>query len=252
MSNVEGFELGASLREAIEVFNKIPIDKFPLVLSRVCENLHEKDFQFFTTVEKEQLCNRFGFTTAELQLALDGCSYLFEQAAYSSIAPDVLSEALKSTGCEEAHANAAGRVWALEGAGFVARVKSTRTLGTRRLVQSEFRLNLVMAQGGHGEGLLGPRKLNEPTALIELTLAGGEGFGSGSVGGSSSHVRAHAGTTSSSASSRTAAAASSSSSSSSSDAVDRNKVGIEMSHEELYAFFRQLERIQQEHLDKLI
>ena len=39
-------------------------------------------------------------------------------------------------------------------------------------MQSEFRLNLVMAQGGHGEGLLGPRKLNESSALIELTLTG--------------------------------------------------------------------------------
>ena len=234
MSNIDGFELGVSLREAIEIFNKIPTDKFPLVLSRVCENLHEKDAQFFTNTEKEQLCNRFGFTTTELQLALDGCSYLFEQAAYSSIAPDILCEALKSAGCEEAHANAAGRVWALEGAGFVARLKSTRTLGTRRLVQSEFRLNLAMAQEGHGEGLLGPRKLNEPTALIELTLAGGEGIGS------SAHANPSTGSSACAAGS------------SSSGAIDQNKVGIEMSHEELYAFFRQLERIQQQHLDKLI
>ena len=29
-------------------------------------------------------------------------------------------------------------------------------------------------------------------------------------------------------------------------------VGIEMTHEELYGFFRQLEKIQQEHLDNLL
>ena len=132
---------------------------------------------------------------------------------------------------ERMNGQATGRVWALEGAKFIARLKNSRTgLGVRSLIQvctpwiyttenylrpllflivfvytllkiydnpldmllthhlnvsliqyladmvcvtqSEFRLNLVMAQGGHGEGLLGPRKLNEPSALIELTLAG--------------------------------------------------------------------------------
>ena len=233
MNIVEGFELGDSLREAVGVFNKIPADKFPLILSRVCENLHDKDAQFFTSKEKQQLCNRFGLTIVELQLVLDGCSYIFEQATYSSIAPDTLVDVLQSVGCDEIHAKAAGRVWALEGAGFISRLKSTRTLGTRHLVQSEFRLDLVMAQGGHGEGLLGPRKLNEPTALIELTLAGGEVSGAKSDYSYLNTIKDSNGTPQS-------------------GAIDTNKIGIEMSHEELYAFFRQLERIQQQHLDKLI
>lgn len=115
-------------------------------------------------------------------------------------------------------------MWAKEGAAFVARLKATRTIRACSLVQSEFRLNLVMAQGGHGEGLLGPRKLNEPTALIEFTLAG------------SSHN--HHGTASTF------------------DTDDANstsatKFGVEMSHEELYTFFRQLEKVQHEHLDSL-
>ena len=115
-------------------------------------------------------------------------------------------------------------MWAKEGAAFVARLKGTRTLGASSLVHSEFRLNLVMAQGGHGEGVFGPRKINEPTALIEFTLANGSHSSAVPTPGSDGAT---------------------------SDSSNTTKFGVEMSHEELYTFFRQLEKVQHEHLDSL-
>jgi COMM domain len=161
----------------------------------------------------------FSLSEDDLSLILDGISLAFEQAAYSAIAPELLMETLMSAGCEESHAKAVGRIWAIEGSGFIGRLKESRTLGAPCLVQSEFRLNLVMAQGGYGEGLVGPQKLNEPTALVELTIDSDDV--------ESAPPQQQRG-----------------------DSVD--KICMEMSHEELFSFFRQLEDIQQEHLDALL
>jgi COMM domain len=128
-----------------------------------------------------------------------------------------------NAGCEECHAKALGRIWAIEGSGFIARLKETRTLGPPSLIRSEFRLNLVMAQGGYGEGLVGPQKLNEPTALVELTIDSDK-VQSTFTSPTRPQPR---------------------------DDMD-NKICMEMSHEELFSFFRQLEDIQQEHLDALL
>jgi hypothetical protein len=93
-----------------------------------------------------------------------------------------------------------------------------RTLGALFLQRSEFRLNLMMAQGGESQekgadGLISVslvEKDTEPRALIEFILAGG----STNDGGS-------------------------------------DRVCMEFNHDELYSFFLQLENIQHEHLDKL-
>ena len=63
-----------------------------------------QDAPFFKENEKEQLCRRYGLSNEELKQALDGSAYVFEQAAFSSIAPEPLIQALEEAGYHEAQA----------------------------------------------------------------------------------------------------------------------------------------------------
>ena len=63
-----------------------------------------QDAPFFKENEKEQLCRRYGLSSEELKQALDGSAYIFEQAAFSSIAPEPLIQALEEAGYNEAQA----------------------------------------------------------------------------------------------------------------------------------------------------
>lgn len=96
--------VAAGLREASVVMNKVPADKFTLILARVMDTLHVQAAKAFNEAEEGQLCARYGLTVEELALVLDGCAYIFEQAAFASIEPEPLLSALQEAGCREAHA----------------------------------------------------------------------------------------------------------------------------------------------------
>jgi hypothetical protein len=46
----------------------------------------------------------FGMSSTDLELTLDGCYYILEQAAYSSISPEELFQVMQELGCDEAYA----------------------------------------------------------------------------------------------------------------------------------------------------
>lgn len=62
-----------------------------------------------------------------------------------------------------------GKTWAAEAAGFIAKLK-TRTLGGNALIHTDHHLNLLM-------GTSALSRLEEPTALLELTVNRGESVG---------------------------------------------------------------------------
>ena len=170
----------------------------------------------FSPEEGQQLKQLFNLSTEEeLEQVLGSCSYVFEQAAFTSTNPEALyGLLLEQAGFDEPHAKALGRVWAAEAPAFISRLKA-RTLGGPTLVDTDYPLNIIM-----GESSL--TRLQESTALFEFTVAG--------VGD---------------------AGADSSSAGESRDGVSGSKkIGVEFSHPELYSFFSQLERIQAQ-LDNL-
>jgi len=101
---MEGFAVAGGLREASVVINKVPAEKFPLILGRVLDTLHVDGAKAFSAAEEGQLCARYGLTVEDLALVLDACVYIFEQAAFASIEPEPLFTALQEAGCHEAHA----------------------------------------------------------------------------------------------------------------------------------------------------
>jgi hypothetical protein len=182
-----------------------------------------------------------------------------DKAAFSSTGPEPLYDILLEAGIDEAHAKVMlsssifcicaelylllslmlpfpqvlGRTWAAEAAEYIARIKQTPVLGfpsSSSLQSSDYHLNLVMAQSGLS-------KLQEPTAIFEFAFAGGGAENrSNATNNSSSHVTG----SSACSSGRTESIPTPSA------AAGSNKLCVEFSHPELFAFFTQLERMQQQ------
>lgn len=116
-----------------------------------------------------------------------------------------------------------GRTWATEAAEYIARLKSTQTMGqpsSSSLLHSDYHLNMILSQSALS-------KQQEPTAIFEFTL------------------RAPDNTPPQPTVNSAAAESNGVISSASAD-----KLCMEFNHAELFSFFTQLERMQQQ-LDAL-
>jgi hypothetical protein len=79
------FKISLKFREAADISNLIPVEKFPLLLNRIIEKLHLRNERLFNETEETKLKNLFNLSSEELRLVLDCCCYIFEQAAFSGI-----------------------------------------------------------------------------------------------------------------------------------------------------------------------
>lgn len=166
------FKIASKFREAAAVINTIPVEKFPLMLNRVIQKLHIRNSKLFNTEEENQLMSIFELSNEKLKLVLDGCCYIFEQAAYSSTGPEPLYQILLEAGFDEPHGKVIGRTWATEASGFVSKLKG-RTLGNVTLQSVDYHLNLHMSSNTAA-------KTQDPTAILEFCLGRPDEFSTGS------------------------------------------------------------------------
>ena len=130
-------------------------------------------------------------------------------AAFTSTGPEALYAILLDAGFSEAHAKVLGRLWATEASSYVSKLKSN-DLGYTATVDSNYHLNLAMGQSTSS-------KLQEPTAIFELSLLNGDKEDDDSnTNGTSGDNRV----------------------------AMTEKMCIEFNHGELYSFFGQLEQVQ--------
>ena len=59
--------------------------------------------QPFTDEEKEQLESVLDFNATELNVVLDSCQFIFEQAAYYTLPPNRLANQLHEAGLDQEH-----------------------------------------------------------------------------------------------------------------------------------------------------
>ncbi|CAN0413822.1 unnamed protein product, partial [Ectocarpus fasciculatus] len=149
--------------QAAQVVNSLPEDKFPRLLNRIFSKLHIKNARIFSEEEEGQMKNLFGLTDDSLKLVIDGCSYIFEQAAFQGLGPEPMFEVLLEAGFESPHAKALGRLWAAERIDFVNKLKQ-RTLGAAALVGTDYHMNITVAESTLS-------KLQESTALFDFTIS---------------------------------------------------------------------------------
>ena len=86
-----------------------------------CEWVNDLDARW--PEEQAQLCEMFGMSNAELDGVLSACAYFFEHAAYTTMRPRALKEALLQAGMDDAHAELAQQVWAVEATDYVTKLR---------------------------------------------------------------------------------------------------------------------------------
>lgn len=246
------FKIASRFYKAAVAVNAIPVEKFPLLLNRIFQKLHIKNTRLFSDEEEEQLQELFGFAVADLRLVLDCCCYIFEQAAFTSTGPEPLFDILLEAGFDEAHAKVLGRSWASEASDYVSKLK-TQSLGFTSLQGTiDYHINMVVGQSAMS-------KQQEPTALLEFTIGSNSGSNptatntansrsSGTMvssgnDGCSTDVKLGHSTVVSKVSGETKTDTGTVS-------TENEKLCVEFSHEELFSFFSQLERMQHQ-LDAL-
>lgn len=119
---------------------------------------------------------------------------------------------------------ALGRTWAAEAGDFINRLKQTQGMGapsSSSLVHTDYHMNMVLGQSALS-------KQQEPTALFEFTIQPGESTTSNNAP-CTANVNSALGVMS---------------------GASEDKLLVEFSHEELFGFFTQLERMQKQ-LDAL-
>mmetsp|Transcript_10262 Transcript_10262/g.16821 ORF Transcript_10262/g.16821 Transcript_10262/m.16821 type:complete len:253 (-) Transcript_10262:130-888(-) len=245
------FKVASRFFKAAKVINGMSVEKFPLLLNRIIQKLHIKNANFFSSEEEEQLVESFGLSSNEkLRLVLDCCSYIFEQAAFTSTGPEPLFDILLEAEFDEAHAKVFGRLWATQAADYIAKLKAqSASIGyPYRLRSSDYHLNMVVGQSAL-------TKQQEPTALFEFTIDGdsnssGSANTSSSKASSDTHNIARDNSSTMSAATPAGAATGGVQAQVPVQIPTAERLCVEFSHEELFAFFTQLERVQQQ-LDSL-
>ena len=158
------FKVSSKFTDCASIVNGILPDKFPLLLNRIIQKLHLRNVRFFTIEEEKQLQSLFSLEEEQLKLILNCCSYIFEQAAFTTTGPESLYEILLEAGFDETHAKILGKLWATEGAGFVGSLKSSQSsIGFDALVGSDYQLNMVLGQSGL-------TRQHETTTSLNLTV----------------------------------------------------------------------------------
>jgi COMM domain containing 10 len=205
------FKFAKNFEQVAKVCNRIAVEKFPLLLSKLIKKLHVKGLRLFNDEERQQLQSIFDLNAKDLDLVLGGCCFIFEQAAFTSTGPEPLYTVLLNAGFDQAHGKVIGKVWAEEAPSFVDKLKN-RNLGSPSLVDTDYHLNLTL-------GVNDLSRLQEPTAIFEFSVSDP----SKEISTTSAHRDVEGGV---------------------------GKVSVEFGHNELYDFFEKLESVQRQ-LDRL-
>ncbi|ELR13110.1 HCaRG protein [Acanthamoeba castellanii str. Neff] len=204
------------LNVAVGFINQIEARRLVQLLTRVVRGLHIKNGRPFNATEEEQLQKVFGFSASELQLVIDSCSFIFERAAYFSLATSArlgneLSQSLTSPSLGDDQLAAFKHVWEHEREGLLDKLRQ-HSLSPHQLDKIHWRLQLV--PGSKKKGDTGKQHpIPQPSAIFQMRINNANAVDE-------------------------------------EDGKAEEMVNVEFNHAELYSFFNKLEAIQ-EQLDAL-
>ncbi|XP_061437881.1 COMM domain-containing protein 10 [Lethenteron reissneri] len=188
-----------SIKQAVSIINTIDDAKFPRLLSRILQKLHLKDERSFSPEEEEKLMVALDLQQPQLELTLETCTFILQQAAYHSWKPAVMEKQLAQLHVTEAKCHAFLEAWAAGGRNAVDRLRQ-RSMAPKTLESMSWQLNLQLAQTTRA-------RIKTPSAVLELGIQ-------------------------------------------SDDNQELEKVQMELTHQELFEFYKKLEMIQSQ-LDAL-
>lgn len=159
---MEGLKVTTRLQEAFALMARLDDQKFALFLEEVLSGL-ERSGAMFTSTELRKLESILGLSTRDLNVVVQACAYVFEQAARQRIA--TLSQVLETSGLARSKCSAFGRVWEENGAHFLAHLKEKPV--SERCFLKSFEWAAEMPIGSSTEA---PRK---PSSKLRLDLSEG-------------------------------------------------------------------------------
>ena len=194
----------------------------------------------------------FDLDSTSLQTLIGGVCYAFEQAAFTATSPeDLFNLLVEQASFDEPHAKVMGRFWAREEKAFKERLKK-KTLGAREMVGLNYHLNLTMADSQI-------KRILEPTAIFEFTLNRGDeslstgaattqGSSMGSAAatgfGANPQLEPHSGSGVAAAVNKQRPSVADADTGTSSNTNTNTKFAVELTHNELYDWFQQIEQVQ--------
>eukprot|EP01100_Stratorugosa_tubuloviscum_P002346 TRINITY_DN1548_c0_g1_i1.p1 TRINITY_DN1548_c0_g1~~TRINITY_DN1548_c0_g1_i1.p1 ORF type:complete len:229 (-),score=83.12 TRINITY_DN1548_c0_g1_i1:67-699(-) len=155
------FELTSKFRSCINMINSVDTAKLPLILIRIAQTLHLKEERSFNEVEQEKLQQVTGLSETDVQLLIDGCSFILEQAAYYNVAANGLAHELKTAGLNQDKCAAFMKVWESEREKIVVDMRE-QTIQSKVLDSVNWSMHLQMSQTIQS-------KMKSPSVILEFT-----------------------------------------------------------------------------------
>ncbi|KNC48453.1 COMM domain-containing protein 10 [Thecamonas trahens ATCC 50062] len=156
------FELTARFNNAVRLINAVDGKRFPLMLTRIVQNLHRVSEAPFSPQEMTQLAGVLGMPEADITAILDAATYMFEKAAYHTLSIKKLGTALEAAAMDADKIVSVQKVWQDNGRTLLENLKSS-TVTPRVLESIKSRTHLEVGQ----DSLRGVKELR---AILQLGL----------------------------------------------------------------------------------
>eukprot|EP00271_Cylindrocystis_brebissonii_P001143 TRINITY_DN11449_c0_g1_i1.p1 TRINITY_DN11449_c0_g1~~TRINITY_DN11449_c0_g1_i1.p1 ORF type:complete len:209 (-),score=42.91 TRINITY_DN11449_c0_g1_i1:545-1171(-) len=200
------FEITDSFLLAFKQLNTVPDDRFPLLLERIVENAHLKE-SVFTKKELRKLEKMLALGSEDLDALIESCTYVVERAGWEGLSSERLGDFLQQAQLSSTKVDSFLEVWSSKGEDLILRLKERHVsvAGHSTLTAVDWRIHLQTANSETGV-------TSEPMGVLQLHL--GESAGS-QCGGAPYNT-----------------------------SVEPRVAAIEFTSSELYAYFQELQRIQ--------
>jgi hypothetical protein len=152
------------IKRAIELINAIEDDKFPLLLQRIALKIHSVQEASFKPDEIDRLEKSLNLSNESVLQVIEILEYIFLQAAFELIKPAALQSQLLKIRLGEEKSNTIVGLWQENAKDIIERIRQTKTISFRRLVNIKWRLNLQLASDVKTKQKL-------PNALFEFNLS---------------------------------------------------------------------------------
>nr|CAB3232795.1 COMM domain-containing protein 10-like [Phallusia mammillata] len=149
--------------QAVELINGLNASRFPKLLNRVAQNVHNKDSRAFSSEEEEKLQSALDLTPNNLNLLLETLEFIFQQAAYYAMKPAVLHEHLQSVNVESDRSEAIVKTWMAHGKSTVEKLKK-HSFAPQQLDSVAWSFNLQLGQNSKSN-------MKETNAVFHLNLS---------------------------------------------------------------------------------
>jgi hypothetical protein len=152
------------IKRAVELINSIEDDKFPLLLQRIALKIHSVQEASFKPDEIERLEKSLNLSNESTLMVIEILEFIFLQAAFELIKPQLLQSQLLKIKLSEEKSNAIVTLWQENAKDIIERIRQTKTISFRRLTSIKWRLSLQLASEVKTKQKL-------PNALFEFNLS---------------------------------------------------------------------------------